>query len=330
MAAVVTFLSRRHAESGRPGPGCGAVPAVRQRAQTSRWPTARPAPRGAPDGTLRGEGHTRHGPPRVEDPHHRHPARRAAGDRTARPAPPAPGAPVSVVVVAHNAMPELADCLASALEQGLPPGELEVVVVDDGSTDGTAAALDRLARDHPGLRTVRQPYGRGPGRARNAGLDVARGRYVLFLGPATGSARTRRAAWRRRPTRTTPTWCSAGRCARTARPSRTRRSAWTCRAPTCSATGCTRRSALDAVPPVAAGPARAALPRALPVRRGVAAGGRALLGAASVTVVADTVCYHLGPRTAHRAPAFADRAQALRLAFDAVARHTSPGRCGTP
>ncbi len=63
----------------------------------------------------------------------------------------------------------------SAQAQGWPG--LEVVVVDDGSCDGTAAMVE--AR-YPGVRLVRLP-GLGPGAARNAGVEAARSEVVMFL-----------------------------------------------------------------------------------------------------------------------------------------------------
>ena len=58
-------------------------------------------------------------------------------------------------------------------------GRWELVVVDDGSIDGSAAAMERL--DEPRLRVVRQAHTGNPARARNAGLRLASGRYVAFL-----------------------------------------------------------------------------------------------------------------------------------------------------
>ncbi|MFJ5261178.1 glycosyltransferase [Streptomyces sp. NPDC088387] len=89
---------------------------------------------------------------------------------------------VSVIVAAYNAMPYLTRCLTSVAEQSIGRDELELIVVDDGSTDGTAAELERLAGEYAGLlRVVRQENSGGPSVPRNAGLDLARGRFVFFL-----------------------------------------------------------------------------------------------------------------------------------------------------
>ncbi|MFJ8635864.1 glycosyltransferase [Streptomyces sp. NPDC093568] len=89
---------------------------------------------------------------------------------------------VSVIVAAYNAMPYLTRCISSVVEQSIGLSELEIIVVDDGSTDGTAKELDRLADQYPGvLRVFRQANSGGPSAPRNAGLEHARGRFVFFL-----------------------------------------------------------------------------------------------------------------------------------------------------
>lgn len=84
----------------------------------------------------------------------------------------------SVIVPVHNTREYLGACLESILSQGID--DIEVVAVDDCSTDGSAEALAEQARD-PRVRVITLADRAGPGPARNAGLAAARGRYVLFL-----------------------------------------------------------------------------------------------------------------------------------------------------
>ncbi|MFE3494017.1 glycosyltransferase family 2 protein [Streptomyces sp. NPDC059175] len=93
------------------------------------------------------------------------------------------GAPdVTVVIGAYEAMPYLIACLDSVEAQTLGPARMEVVAVDDGSTDGTGEYLDAFAaRTDVPVRVVHQPNSGGPGAPRNTGLAMARGRYVFFL-----------------------------------------------------------------------------------------------------------------------------------------------------
>lgn len=88
---------------------------------------------------------------------------------------------VSVIVPAYNVEDYVRMTLESTLHQGLPEGALEVVVVDDGSTDGTAAILVEYARRQENIRVLHQENSGGPGGPRNTGIEVASGRYVFFL-----------------------------------------------------------------------------------------------------------------------------------------------------
>lgn len=82
---------------------------------------------------------------------------------------------VSVIIPVHNAERYLADCLASVHAQACGYA-IEVIVVDDGSVDASAA----IARSSPGVVCLSQPQ-RGPGAARNAGIAAAQGEYIAFL-----------------------------------------------------------------------------------------------------------------------------------------------------
>ncbi|MFF5971384.1 glycosyltransferase family 2 protein [Streptomyces sp. NPDC012769] len=89
---------------------------------------------------------------------------------------------VSVVVPVYNAMPYLEQTLASVARQSIGTEAVEIVAVDDGSTDGSGAFLDAWAARHPGAVTViHQEASGGPSRPRNVGLDHATGTYVFFL-----------------------------------------------------------------------------------------------------------------------------------------------------
>ena len=85
-------------------------------------------------------------------------------------------AKVSIIIPVYNAAPYLNRCVDSVLAQTLD--DLEIILVDDGSTDGSAALCDAYAgrgavvlhRNHQGLSA-----------ARNAGMDVAVGEYIAFL-----------------------------------------------------------------------------------------------------------------------------------------------------
>ncbi|GAB2718987.1 glycosyltransferase family 2 protein [Kitasatospora kifunensis] len=83
-------------------------------------------------------------------------------------------APVSVVIAAYNAELTLGPALASALAQLPPPAQ--VIVVDDGSKDGTAA----VAASFPGVEVIEQ-RNQGPSAARNCGLRAATQPWVAFL-----------------------------------------------------------------------------------------------------------------------------------------------------
>ena len=90
---------------------------------------------------------------------------------------------VTVIVAVYNTMPYLTRCLMSLVRQSIGRSRLEVIAVDDGSTDGSGVVLDRFVRRFPDVFTViHQPNSGGPAAPSNRGLRLATGRYVFFLG----------------------------------------------------------------------------------------------------------------------------------------------------
>ncbi|GAA2456234.1 glycosyltransferase [Agromyces soli] len=100
----------------------------------------------------------------------------AAPVRASAPGDDAGGPLLSVVIPSHDVRPWIGETLDSVLAQDL---DLEVLIVDDHSTDGTRALLDALAAADPRIRVI-DAVTRGGGTARNIGSDHARGRYLAF------------------------------------------------------------------------------------------------------------------------------------------------------
>jgi teichuronic acid biosynthesis glycosyltransferase TuaG len=100
--------------------------------------------------------------------------------RPAADPPPADPTPaVSVITPVWNAADTLAATVASVRAQSLP--DWEMLLIDDGSTDGSGALAARLAAEEPRLRLLGWAENRGAAAARNAGIGAARGRFVAFL-----------------------------------------------------------------------------------------------------------------------------------------------------
>ncbi|MFF1542791.1 glycosyltransferase family 2 protein [Streptomyces sp. NPDC058291] len=90
---------------------------------------------------------------------------------------------VTVVIAVYNTMPYLTECLNSLLGQSIGRERLEIVAVDDGSTDDSGAELDRFAALYPDtVKVLHQANSGGPAAPSNRALDVATGRYVYFIG----------------------------------------------------------------------------------------------------------------------------------------------------
>ncbi|HDI51416.1 MAG TPA: glycosyltransferase family 2 protein, partial [Bacteroidetes bacterium] len=81
----------------------------------------------------------------------------------------------SVVIPAYNAANFIGDAIESVLSQTLPPRE--VIVVDDGSNDGTGS----LAKTFPLVKVIRHDHCCGPSQARNTGISAASCEWIAFL-----------------------------------------------------------------------------------------------------------------------------------------------------
>ena len=85
---------------------------------------------------------------------------------------------VSIIVPVYNAEKYLRECVESVLGQTL--SDIELILVDDGSTDGSPALCDRYAVQDHRVKVIHKPNGRAAS-ARNAGLRAASGEYVAFV-----------------------------------------------------------------------------------------------------------------------------------------------------
>ena len=85
---------------------------------------------------------------------------------------------ISVVVPVYNVEGYVEKCLRSILAQSF--GDIEVLAVDDGSTDSSGRICDRLAQEDPRLRVIHQEN-RGLGGARNTGIEAAGGEWLAFI-----------------------------------------------------------------------------------------------------------------------------------------------------
>jgi glycosyltransferase involved in cell wall biosynthesis len=91
--------------------------------------------------------------------------------------PGSPGEPAISVIIPHlNQHDALARCLASVFAQDYPAGQLEVIVVDNGST----TPCDAVIKSFPGVRLLAEPAP-GPGLARNRGVADAKGEILAFI-----------------------------------------------------------------------------------------------------------------------------------------------------
>ena len=86
---------------------------------------------------------------------------------------------LSVIMPMHNAERFVGQAIRSVLAQTVTDWEL--LIIDDASTDGSLAEVERGSGGDPRIRLLTNPGPHGAGPARNVGIEAARGRYVAFL-----------------------------------------------------------------------------------------------------------------------------------------------------
>lgn len=85
---------------------------------------------------------------------------------------------ISVVIPLYNKRESISRAIASVVAQS--PSPREIIVVDDGSTDGSGERVEQLAAENPAIKVVHQPN-RGVSAARNRAIELAEGDYVALL-----------------------------------------------------------------------------------------------------------------------------------------------------
>lgn len=87
---------------------------------------------------------------------------------------------LSIIVPVYNVELYLERCVMSLLNQDMDPNQYEIILVNDGSTDGSGDIARRFKNNYPIVQLVEQTNG-GLSAARNSGLDRAQGRYIMFV-----------------------------------------------------------------------------------------------------------------------------------------------------
>ena len=87
----------------------------------------------------------------------------------------------SIIITAYNVEKFIKRSVLSAINLDFCSKNFEIIIVDDKSRDKTATILNKLKRQHPFLRIIRNKKNTGPGLARNIGLRYAKGKYISFL-----------------------------------------------------------------------------------------------------------------------------------------------------
>ncbi|MCD8199908.1 MAG: glycosyltransferase [Coriobacteriaceae bacterium] len=87
---------------------------------------------------------------------------------------------LTLVVPIYNALPYFRRCIDSIVGQDCGRYSMELLLVDDGSTDGSGAYCDEVAAEHDSVRVIHEENSGTPAHPRNVGIDNAQGEYLFF------------------------------------------------------------------------------------------------------------------------------------------------------
>ena len=87
----------------------------------------------------------------------------------------------SIIIPVYNGEQYIKNCLDSIYRQGLGDDDFEVICVNDCSTDNTEQVISEYGKFHQNLRLINHETNRRQGGARNTGVKVAKGKYILYL-----------------------------------------------------------------------------------------------------------------------------------------------------
>ena len=87
----------------------------------------------------------------------------------------------SFIIPAYNANKTIVRCLDSIYTLGLSEQEFEVICIDDCSKDDTVAVIEQYAKQHTNITLLRQAENHRQGAARNRGVAIAKGKYIVYV-----------------------------------------------------------------------------------------------------------------------------------------------------
>ncbi|GET45348.1 glycosyltransferase family 2 protein [Capnocytophaga felis] len=87
---------------------------------------------------------------------------------------------LSIIIPVYNTEKYLEDCVSSLFDQHIPQGDFEIILINDGSTDGSLQICNQLSEKHENICVIDQEN-KGQSVARNVGLKQAKGKYIYFI-----------------------------------------------------------------------------------------------------------------------------------------------------